>query len=109
MSYLFLAGAIALELTGTTCMKYSDGFSKLMPAIGCIASYIICFFLLSKALQNMNLSITYATWSAVGLIASTIISVLIFKEGISGLGILGIILIVGGVVILNLFGTVSVG
>lgn len=96
-----------MELVGTTLMKYSNGFSKLAPAIGCIISFIICFFFLSKSLQNMSLSIAYATWSGVGIIASTIISVLIFKEGISALGILGIILIVGGVVIVNLFGTVS--
>lgn len=107
MSYLFLAGAIILELTGTGFMKYSNGFSKLAPAIGCIISYVICFFLLSKSLQNMSLSIAYATWSGVGIIASTILSVLIFKEGISALGILGIILIVVGVVIVNVFGAVS--
>jgi small multidrug resistance pump len=109
MGYLFLAGAIVLEVAGTICMKYSNGFSKLIPAIGCIISYSISFFLLSKALQTMNLGIVYATWAAVGIVATTIISFLLFKEGISVLGILGIILMVAGVILLNLFGKVSAG
>lgn len=104
MGYLYLTGAIVMELVGTTFLKYSDGFSKLIPAITCITSYIICFFLLSKSLQNLSLSVAYATWSGVGIIAALILSALIFKEGINGLGVLGIILIVSGVVILNLFG-----
>jgi small multidrug resistance pump len=107
MSYLFLAGAIIMELAGTIFMKYSDGFSKFIPAIACIISYVICFFFLSKSLQDINLSTAYATWSGVGIVVSTIFSVLFFREGISVSGILGIILIVCGVVIVNLFGSVS--
>jgi small multidrug resistance pump len=104
MAYLFLTIAIIGELTGTTFLKFSFGFTKLIPSVECILAYAVCFFFFSKALLNINLSIAYATWCGVGIIVSTIISVLIFKQGISLLGILGILLIVIGTILLNLFG-----
>jgi small multidrug resistance pump len=54
--------------------------------------------------MTINLSISYATWSAVGLIATTLISVLIFKEGITPAGIVALIMITVGVIVLNLYG-----
>ena len=53
MAYGLLGGAIALELIATTCLKYSQGFTRLWPTLGCIALYIVCFFLLSRALQHL--------------------------------------------------------
>ena len=56
--------AIGMELTGTTLLKYSQGFTKLLPTIGCLVSYFICFFSFSRALNDLNLGLAYATWSA---------------------------------------------
>lgn len=104
MPYFFLAMAIAGELAGTTLLKFADGFTKFWPAFGSILAYTLSCLFLSKCLQNINFSIAYATWSAVGILVTTIISIFILKEGISFLGIVGLALIVAGVVILNLFG-----
>ncbi len=105
MGYLYLSLAIALELLGTTLMKYAAGFTKFLPSLGCLLAYALCFFLFSKALLSINLSIAYATWSGVGIIASVLISIGIFKETINFFGVIGIILVIGGIVILNLYGT----
>ena len=105
MSYLFLAAAIILELLGTTLLKYTKGFTVVLPTVTCIIVYVMCFFFLSKALLNINLGIAYATWCGVGIVVSTLISVLIFKESISWIGVIGIIFIVIGCIILNIFGT----
>lgn len=105
MGYLFLAIAIAGELIGTTFLKYSEGYTKLVPTVISIAAYGICFFVFSKSLQSINLSVAYATWSAVGLIITSLISIYIFKEGITPAGIFAILLITTGVVVLNLYGT----
>ncbi len=107
MGYIYLALAITGELIGTTFLKYSEGFTKLWPSTISIVTYSLCFFFFSKSLMTINLSISYATWSAVGLIAATLISVFIFKEGISVVGIIAIIMITVGVVILNLYGAPS--
>ena len=105
MHYLFLLAAIVLELIGTAFLKYSKGFTVILPTISCIAIYILCFFCLSKALLKLNLGIAYATWCGIGIVASTLISVFIFKESISWIGVFGIILVVAGCIILNVFGT----
>lgn len=107
MEYLFLATAIIGELAGTTLLKYSDGFTKIIPTIGSILAFVVSFFFLSKSLQNINLSVAYATWSGVGIIITTLISIFILKEGISALGIVGIVLVVIGVILLNFFGAPS--
>lgn len=63
-----------MELTGTTLLKYSQGFTKLLPTIGCLVSYFICFFSFSRALNDLNLGTAYATRSGVGIVASVLIS-----------------------------------
>lgn len=105
MGYLFLSIAIVCELIGTTFLKYSSGFTKLVPSVISVITYIVCFFFFSKSMLSINLSVAYATWSALGLIITTIISVAIFKEGITLAGIIGLILIIIGVIVLNFMGT----
>ena len=107
MQYLFLGIAIAAELIGTTLLKYSDGFTKYLPAGASLLAYGISFVFLAKALEKINFSIAYATWSALGILVTTIISVAIFKEKITLAGVGGLVLIIIGVVILYLFGGVS--
>lgn len=104
MGYIYLLLAIILEIIGSSFLKLSLGFTKLIPTTITIISFIFCFFFLSLSLKNIPLNIAYATWSAVGLILTTIIAVLIFKETINIYTILGIILITSGVIILNLYG-----
>lgn len=105
MPYVYLALAIVGELVGTTFLKYSEGFTKLGPSIVTIAAYGICFFLFSKALLNINLSIAYATWCGMGIVAATVLSVFLFKEQLSAIGVVGIVLVLIGVILLNTFGT----
>ncbi|WP_053365788.1 DMT family transporter [Bacillus sp. FJAT-27245] len=104
MSHLFLMLAIILELIGSSLLKASEGFSKLYPTLGVIVAFVSCFFFLSLSLKTMPLNTAYAIWSGIGIIATTIISVIIWKEKINLASITGIALIVVGVVILNLFG-----
>ncbi len=103
--YLYLAIAIIGELIGTTCLKYSAGFTKLIPTLSTIAAYTICFFFFSRALNGINLNIAYATWSALGIVVATLLSVFLFSEQITPMGITGTVILIIGVVILNLSGT----
>lgn len=104
MSYLYLALSISLELVGTSLLKASEGFSKLFPTVGVIIAFISCFFFLSLSLKTIPLNTAYAIWSGIGIVATVIISVSIWKEKINTASIVGITLILAGVVILNLFG-----
>lgn len=104
MHHLYLLFAIAGELIGSSLLKASEGFPKLYPSVGVILTFTFSFFFLSLSLKTIPLNTAYALWSGLGIIATTIISVLIWKEKINGASILGIVLILAGVVILNLFG-----
>ena len=105
MAYALMFFAIGMELTGTTLLKYSQGFTKLLPTIGCLVSYFICFFSFSRALNDLNLGLAYATWSGVGIVASVLISWVLFGEKLNGWGILAVAMIIIGCIILNVFGT----
>ena len=105
MQYLLLGIAIAGELIGTTFLKYSEGYTKLVPTVLSIVFYGICFYVFSKSLLDINLSVAYATWSAVGLIVTSLLSVFLFKEGITAAGVIALAMITIGVVVLNLYGT----
>lgn len=100
--YLFLAGAICLEVFGSTMLKLSHGFTKKKPIIGVIIGYVLAFYLLSKALGGLPLGLSYATWSGMGTILTVVIGVSIFKEKVNRQGLLGITLLIIGIVMLNL-------
>ena len=105
MPYVLLGTVIVLEIIATTLLKSSEGFTKLLPAVFCILFYILCFFIFSKALNSINLGVAYATWCAGGIVVTTIISALLFGQKLNMVGIAGIVLIVAGCIIVNLFGT----
>ncbi|EOD8103483.1 MULTISPECIES: quaternary ammonium compound efflux SMR transporter QacG [Staphylococcus] len=104
MHYLYLFISIATEIIGTSFLKTSEGFTKLWPTLGTLLSFGICFYFLSLTIKFLPLNITYATWSGLGLVLTTIISVIVFKENVNLISIISIGLIVIGVMLLNVFG-----
>jgi len=98
--YLFLA--IILEVAGTTSMKISEGFSKIVPSVMMFVFYILSLVALTYALKKIEMSIAYAIWAGAGTALITIIGLFLFKEEISLLKIASILLIIMGVVGLHL-------
>ncbi len=97
MHWLYLIAAILLEISGTTCMKISDGFSKLLPTLFIFLFYGLSFTFLSLALRVLPIAMTYAIWSAVGTAAITFIGVIWFGEGINTIKLISLLLIIIGV------------
>jgi small multidrug resistance pump len=104
MTWLFLALAILLEVAGTTCMKLSDGFTKMVPSILLFVFYTLSFGMLTLALKRIDVSVAYAVWSGVGTALIATIGVLWFKEPMTALKLISLALIIIGVVGLNLGG-----
>ncbi|MCC8161725.1 MAG: multidrug efflux SMR transporter [Lachnospiraceae bacterium] len=102
MAYLFLALAIGAEIVGTTLLKYSEGFTKIIPTIFSLLAYLVCHVSFSRAVTGINLGIAYAVWCGVGIIVTAAISWFIFSETISAAGTVGIGLILAGCVVMNL-------
>ena len=102
MSWIYLILAIIFETLATTFLKLSNGFSVLIPSVGTILGYILCFLFLSYALKTIDISIAYAIRGAFGILLISIIGMLFFHETISILKISSIILIILGTVGLRL-------
>ncbi|RVU70957.1 MULTISPECIES: multidrug efflux SMR transporter [Lactobacillus] len=102
MGYLQLAGAIIFEIIATNLLKASNGFTKIQFTLGTIIAYIICYYLFSLSLRTIKLSLAYAIWCGLGIVATAIVSYLLWHEHISLMEIFGFALIIAGVVISNL-------
>lgn len=84
-------------------LGYSDGFTKIGPSVGSIVLYGFCCFFFAKALLGIDLGIAYATWSSVGIIAASIIAASVFGQRLSAAGIIGIVLIIVGCILVNMY------
>ena len=102
--WFILAGAIVLEVAGTTSMKLSEGFTKLVPSVLLFVFYVASFAALTFALKKIEVSVAYAVWSGVGTALIAAIGILYFREGATVLKVISILLIIVGVVGLNLSG-----
>lgn len=105
MGYALLAIAIFSEIVGTTYLKQTEGFTKLVPSLICILAYGVCHYSFARCLLRVNLSVGYAIWCGIGLVITTLISVLVYKEKISVPGVIGVGFIVVGCVLVNMFGS----
>jgi small multidrug resistance pump len=103
MKYLYLALAIVLEVTGSSFLQASKGFSKPIPTLIMAAAYISCFFFLSQALKTIPLGVAYAIWAGLGIVLTAAVSVVVFKQSLDFPAILGMLLIIAGVVVINAF------
>ena len=106
MHWIFLIAAILFEISGTTAMKLSNGFTKLIPSIlmGCF--YIASFSSLAFVLKKIDVSVAYAIWSGLGTALIAVIGIYYFNEPLSTLKMVSIALIIIGVVGLNVSGGV---
>ena len=102
MGFVYLGLAIVLELLGTTFLKYTLGFTKLSPSLVVVAAYTGAFYFLSRSLQFIDLNIAYATWCGTGTLMTMIIGATLFKERFRFSGYVGVVLLLGGIVALNL-------
>jgi small multidrug resistance pump len=100
---MYLAIAIAAEVVGTSFLRASEGFTKLVPSLMVVAGYGLAFFFLSLTLEKIPVGIAYAVWSGAGVTLIAAIGWLFLGQKLDAAAILGMGLIVAGVVVLNLF------
>jgi small multidrug resistance pump len=105
MPYVFLLAAIAFEVVGTSLLKATDGFTRLLPTIICLGSYVVSFAALAWAVKHdLPVGVGYAMWSGLGTAAIVAIGVVFLHEPISLQKVAGVLLVIGGVAVLNLGG-----
>lgn len=98
MHWFYLASAIFCELIGTISMKYSDGFSKLIPSVLIFIFYGLAMMFITLALKKIELSIAYTIWAGVGTVLIAVIGISFFGESLTALKVISIILVICGVI-----------
>lgn len=104
MNWFYLILAIVLEVSGTTCMKLSQGFSRLVPSILIFVFYSLSIASLTMALKRIDISVAYAIWSGLGTALIALIGVAAFREPLNTLKVVSLALIIVGIVGLHLSG-----
>lgn len=102
MSWIYLILAITFEVSGTTFMKLSDGFSNVKYAVVMIIFYVLSLSMLTLALKKLQIGTAYAIWSGIGIVLLSVIGVVFFKESINLTKIIFIGFILVGTIGLNL-------
>jgi small multidrug resistance pump len=101
MAYLFLIGAIISEVTGTVSLRLAIDDKRWYG--GVITGYLVAFTMLALTLANgLPLGIAYGIWAAAGVALTAIISRFLFEEPLTWLMSVGIVLIIGGVLLVEL-------
>jgi small multidrug resistance pump len=95
--------AVLSEVTATTALKFSEGFTKLVPSLIVVVGYGLSFYLLSLSLKTIPLGTAYALWSGIGIVLTVIAGMLIWRESMDWARGIGIFLILLGIVVINLF------
>lgn len=97
-----LLGAIALEVAATLSLRASDGFRQLGWLVPIVIGYGGSFVLLAQVLKlGMPVGVAYGVWSAIGVALTALFGKVIFSDPLTVKMGLGIILVIGGVVLLE--------
>jgi len=103
MNWVILAIGIIFEVLGTIFMKFAEGFTKLWPSVLVFVFYGISLAALVFVLKKMDVSIAYAIWASVGTALIAVIGILWFKEPVSIMKVISILLIIAGIIGLEIF------
>lgn len=101
--YVPLLAAIVLEVLGTTMLQRSQQFTRLAPTLLMAFCYLLSFYLLSVSLKVLPLGVAYAIWSACGVALVAMVGLVIFGQRLDLPAVAGLVLIVAGVVLINVF------
>ncbi|MFC0219771.1 small multidrug resistance pump [Pseudochelatococcus lubricantis] len=102
-AYIYLAIAIVCEVIATSSLKTAEGFTRLVPSLITVAGYVISFYFLSLTLKFIPVGIVYAIWSGIGIVLIALVGFVAFQQKLDLPAIAGLAMIIGGVLVINLF------
>ncbi len=103
MAWIYLAAAIFCETVGTTALQASQQFTRAVPSIIVVISYALAFYLLSFVLRFMPVGVVYAIWSGLGICFITAIAWVVFGQRLDLPAVIGLAMIIGGIVVIQVF------
>lgn len=101
--YVILGLAIICEVIATSALRQTNQFTRIVPSLITLVGYAGAFYFLGMVLRNIPLGIAYAIWSGAGIVLVALVGWLVFKQQLDVPAIIGICMIIGGVLVINLF------
>jgi small multidrug resistance pump len=105
VGWLYLGGAIALEIMATSALKAADGFQRPLATAVVVVGYIGAFYCLSVALRTIPMGVAYAIWSGIGIVVISLVGLFVYRQRLDGATLAGIALILCGTLVINLWST----
>lgn len=102
MNWIYLIIAGFLEIGWAIGLKYTEGWSKILPSVLTAATMIASFYFLSLALKTLPIGTAYAVWTGIGTVGAAVLGMVLFNEPRDFWRILCILLIIGGIAGLKL-------
>ena len=106
--YLLLAGAIAAEVTATSLLPRTAGFTVPLPTVAVIVGYAASFVLLAQVVKTVPVGLAYAIWSAVGTVLILAIGATFLGQSVTVWQGVGAGLVVAGVLLIHLGGATHI-
>ncbi|MFD2838946.1 SMR family transporter [Azotobacter vinelandii] len=101
--WIFFSIAIVSEVIATSALKATEGFSRLGPSLAVLIGYATAFYFLSLTLKTLPVGVVYAIWSGAGIALITLVAWLFLGQTLDIPAIIGLLLIIAGVLVLNVF------
>jgi small multidrug resistance pump len=101
--WLFLLVAVISEVVGTSALKPAEGFTRFWPSTIVVMGYSSAFYFLSLTLKSIPVGIAYAVWSGVGTALIALVACIFLGQKLDVPAVVGILLIVSGVLVINVF------
>jgi quaternary ammonium compound-resistance protein SugE len=102
MAWIYLVIAGVLEVCWAVGLKYTEGWTRLVPSLATGALMIASFYFLSLAVKVLPIGTAYAVWTGIGTVGAAVLGIVVFGESRDVSKILWIVLIVSGIVGLKL-------
>ena len=102
MHWVILLIAGLFEISWAVGLKYSHGLTQLIPSVITIVCMIASFYFLALALKSLPLGTAYAIWTGIGTLGTVIFGIILFKEPVTAVRLLCILLILSGITGLKL-------
>ena len=103
--YFMLVFAVAFGTASNSFANSANGFTKLTPTLFSAFTIVLCMYFLSQAMRYLPVGVTYASFAGFCIIGTALVGVLWFNQLPNPITILGLMLIVSGVAIVNIFGS----
>ncbi|HBQ86274.1 MAG TPA: quaternary ammonium compound-resistance protein SugE [Syntrophomonas sp.] len=97
MAWIYLIIAGVFEVIWAMGLKYSHGFTKLLPSLITLGGMVVSFYLLSLAVKSLPIGTAYAVWTGIGALGAVLLGIVLFNEPVSTLRIVFFCLILVGI------------